>query len=97
MARPALTFWRRLEPVGWLLALMCFGPKHRSGCALDVSTSGVKKWRNRDLSRKAHQTRRTSQKCGWSLCGTPVRVYPAWKGALLCLLGVNKCLQHSST
>jgi hypothetical protein len=23
-----------------------------------------------------------------------VRVYPAWKGALLCLLGVNKCLQQ---
>jgi hypothetical protein len=36
------------------LALMCFGPRHRCGCALHVSTSGVKKRRNRDLSRKAH-------------------------------------------
>jgi hypothetical protein len=31
-------------------AVMCFGPKHRSGCALHVSTSGAKNRRNRDLS-----------------------------------------------
>jgi hypothetical protein len=60
-ARPALSFWRRQDPVGWPLALMCFGPKHRSGCAWHVSTSGAKKRRNRDLSRKPHHTRRTSQ------------------------------------
>src|SRR5215207_1519128 len=60
-ARPALSFWRRLEPVGWPLALMCFGPKHRSGCALHVSTSGAKKRRNRDLSRKPNHTLGTSQ------------------------------------
>ena len=60
-ARPALSFWRRLEPVGWPLALMCFGPKHRSGCALHVSTSGANKRRNRDLSRKPNHTLGTSQ------------------------------------
>src|SRR5215216_4658690 len=60
-ARPALTFWRRLESVGWPLALMCFGPKHRSGCALHVPTSGAKKRRNRDPSRKPHHTLGTSQ------------------------------------
>jgi hypothetical protein len=53
-ARPALTFWRRQEPVGWPLAVMCFGPKHRTGCALHVPTNGAKKRRNRDLSRKPH-------------------------------------------
>src|SRR5215207_8644805 len=37
-------------------AVMCFGPKHRSGCALHVSTSGPKKWRHGDLSRKAHES-----------------------------------------
>jgi hypothetical protein len=61
MVRPARTFWRRLEPVGWPLALMCFGPKHRSGCALDVLTSGANKRRNRDPSSKAHHTLGTSQ------------------------------------
>src|SRR5215208_7597392 len=60
-ARPALTFWRRLEPAGWPLALMCFGLKHRSGCALHVSMSGAKKRRNRDLSSKAHHPLGTSQ------------------------------------
>ena len=35
-------------------AVMCFGPKRRSGCALHVSTSGANKRRNRDLSRKPH-------------------------------------------
>src|SRR5215203_4967887 len=40
---------------------MCFGPKHRSGCALHVPTSGAKKRRNRDLSSKAHHTLGTSQ------------------------------------
>ena len=37
-------------------AVMCFGPKHPSGCALDVSTSGAKTRRNGDLSRKAHES-----------------------------------------
>src|ERR671912_1268322 len=37
-------------------AVMCFGPKHRSGCALHVPTSGANKSRNRDLSRKAHES-----------------------------------------
>lgn len=60
-ARPALTFWRSLEPVGWPLAMMCFGPKHRSGCALHVGTSGAKKRRNRDLCSKPHHTLGTSQ------------------------------------
>src|SRR5215218_6553159 len=60
-AGPALTFWRRLEPVGWPLALMCFGPKHPSGCALHVPTSGTKKRRNRDLSRKPNHPLGTSQ------------------------------------
>jgi hypothetical protein len=54
--RPARTFWRRLEPVGWPLALMCFGPKHRSGCALHVPTSGAKKRRNRNPSCKVNRT-----------------------------------------
>jgi len=40
---------------------MCFGPKHRSGCALHVPTNGAKKRRNRDLSSKPHQTLGTSQ------------------------------------
>ena len=42
-------------------AVMCFGPKHRSGCALHVSTSGANKRRNRDLSRKPNHTLGTSQ------------------------------------
>ena len=47
--------------VGWPLALMCFGPKHRSGCALHVSTSGANKRRNRDLSSKPNHLLGTSQ------------------------------------
>src|SRR5215218_6723686 len=43
------------------LALMCFGPKHRSGCALHVPTSGAKKRRNRDLSSKPNHTLGSSQ------------------------------------
>jgi hypothetical protein len=86
------------------LALMCFGPKHRSGCALDVPTSGAKKRRNRDLSRKAHHTRRTSQEsrlfalrqsgAGQSGAGQSGAGISRVEGALLCLLGVNKCLQQ---
>src|SRR5215216_761641 len=49
------------EPVGWPLAMMCFGPKHRSGCALHVSTSGAKKRRNRDLSSKPNHPLGSSQ------------------------------------
>src|SRR5215218_5178151 len=60
-ARQALIFWRRQEPVGWPLAMMCFGPKHRSGCALHVSTSGAKKRRNRDLSSKPNHPLGSSQ------------------------------------
>jgi hypothetical protein len=60
-ACPARTSWRRQDLVGWPLALMCFGPKHRSGCALHVPTSGAKKRRNRDPSSKAHHTLGTSQ------------------------------------
>src|SRR5829696_8704620 len=41
-------------------AVMCFGPKRRSGCALHVPTSGANKRRNRDLSRTPHQTLGTS-------------------------------------
>lgn len=41
--------------------MMCFGPKHRSGCALHVGTSGAKKRRNRDLCSKPHHTLGTSQ------------------------------------
>src|SRR5215216_2065242 len=49
------------EPVGWPLAMMCFGPKRRSGCALHVPTSGAKKRRNRDLSSKPNHTLGSSQ------------------------------------
>ena len=41
--------------------MMCFGPKHRSGCALHVSTSGAKKRRNRDIYSKSQHTLGTSQ------------------------------------
>jgi hypothetical protein len=41
--------------------MMCFGPKHRSGCALDVPTSGAKKRRNRGLCSKPNYTLGTSQ------------------------------------
>ena len=81
---PARTFWRRLEPVGWPLALMCFGPKDRSGCALDVPTSGAKKRRNRDLSSKAHHTLGTSQE-SWlfALPRSDVRI-PRVEGGSFC-------------
>src|SRR5215204_352775 len=36
------------------------------------------------VNRTIHSEPRKSPGC--SLCGSPVRVYPAWKGALLCLL-----------
>jgi|SRR5215204_98143 len=42
-------------------AVMCFGPKHPSECALDVPTSGAKTRRNGDPSRKAHHTLGTAQ------------------------------------
>src|SRR5919106_5742165 len=91
-ARLALSFWRRQEPVGWPLALMCFGPKHRSGCALHVSMSGAKKRRNRDLSSKAHHTLGTSQESRLFALRQSGAGISRVEGALLCLLGVNKCL-----
>jgi hypothetical protein len=79
------------------LALMCFGPKHRSGCALDVPTSGAKKRRNRDLCSKPNHTLGTSQESWPFVLPQSGAGIARVEGALLCLLGVNKCLQHSST
>jgi hypothetical protein len=71
---------------------MCFGPKQRSGCALHVSTSGARKRRNRDLSRKAHHTLGTSQESRlFALLQSGAGIRRV-EGALLRLLGVNKCL-----